>query len=86
MEQLDRSSKVQSVSQPLLCLPIVTICVKETAGQEEGKDKFQRAGMYPESRCFRKYLQLLFRALLLVLIFLSAVLYGIWLPGEGGSL
>lgn len=35
---------------------IVTTCVKgekeSTAGQEEGKDKFQKAGMFPESMYF----------------------------------
>jgi len=63
IEESNGCSNVQSVSQLLLCLPIVTICAKReeesTAGQEEGKDKFQKAGMFPESMYFMKYLKLL---------------------------
>lgn len=48
IEEPSGCSNVQSVSQPLLGLPIVTACVKgekeSAAGQEEGKDKFQKAG------------------------------------------
>lgn len=43
--------------------PIVTICVNGedelAAGQEEGKNKFQEAGMLPECVCFLKNLKLL---------------------------
>lgn len=53
---------MQSVSQPLLCLPVITTCVKgekeSTAGQEEGKDKVPKAGRFPESMYFLKYLKL----------------------------
>lgn len=46
----------------------------------EGKDKFQKAGMFPESMYFLEYLKFLaffYSALLLVLFFPSAILYSL---------
>lgn len=103
IEEPSGCSNVQSVSQPLLGLPIVTACVKEekelAAGQEEGKDKFQKAGMFPESMYFLKHPKLLSfvnsAACEEVVVghcswFCSSHLQSctawIWLPGRGGSL
>lgn len=47
------------VYQPLLCLPIVTICVNGVNSRTGGRKEFQKAGMFPESVCFLKYLTLL---------------------------
>lgn len=94
---------MQSVSQPLLCLPVITTCVKgekeSTAGQEEGKDKVPKAGRFPESMYFLKYLKLVAffnsAACTEVVVghccwFCSSHLQSctawIWLPGRGGLL